>query len=148
MKSNFSRILAIATVGLIAVCASANPASAQSAFKGSFTLPEDVRWANASLPAGDYTLVLKSNSLPAQIVLQGPNGSVFIQTGATDQRNDGESSNMTIERRGNTRFVRDLYLADLGVHLRYSVPSLPKNERMLAQGPASTEQVLIAMAKK
>jgi hypothetical protein len=148
MKSNFSRILAIATLGLIAVCASPNPASAQAAFKGSFTLPEDVRWGNASLPAGDYTFVLKSNSLPAQIVLQGPNGSVFIQTGATDKRNDGESSNMTIERRGNTRFVHDLYLADLGMHLRYSVPSLPKNERMLAQGPASTEQVLIAMAKK
>ncbi len=148
MKINFNRILAITAIALIGLCASAAPASAQNAFKGSFTLPDDVRWANASLPAGDYTFVLKSSSLPAQIVLQGPNGSVIIMTSATDQRNDGDSSNLTIERRGASRFVRDIYLADLGVHLRYSMPSLPKEQRELAQGPASTEQVLIAMAKK
>jgi hypothetical protein len=148
MKSNFSRILAIATLGLIAVCASANPASAQSAFKGSFTLPNDVRWGNATLPAGDYTFSLKSRSLPAQISVQGPANVGFIMTSVTDKRDSGESSNMTIERRGNTRFVHDLYLADLGVHLIYPMPSVPKAERELAQGPASTEHVLIAMAKK
>jgi hypothetical protein len=38
-------------------------------------------------------------------------------------------------------------LAELGLELRYQVPSIPKNERQLAQGPASTEHVLIAMAK-
>jgi len=148
MKANFSRILAITAIALMALCASATPASAQNAFKGSFTLPEDVRWANASLPAGDYSFVLPSNSVPAQIVLQGPNGGAFIMTSATDKRQDGDVSKMTIERRGATRFVRDIYLADLGLHLRYRVPSLPKEERELAQGPASTEQVLIAMAKK
>jgi hypothetical protein len=148
MKSNFSRILAITAIALIAVCASATSASAQSAFKGSFTLPNDVRWASVEMPAGDYTFSLKSGGLPAQISVQGPKGSAFVLTSVTDKRHSGESSTMTIERHGNTRFVRDLYLADLGVHLIYSVPSIPKNERMLAQGPASTEQVLIAMAKK
>jgi hypothetical protein len=148
MKSSFSRILAITAIALIAVCVSATSASAQSAFKGSFTLPNDVRWANVGMPAGDYTFSLKSEGLPAQISVQGPNGSAFVLTSVTDKRHSGESSIMTIERRGNSRFVSDLYLADLGVHLRYSVPSLPENERMLAQGPASTEQVLIAMAKK
>ncbi len=149
MKSNFTRILAITAIALIAVCASATSAFAQNqnAFKGSFTLPNDVSWAGTKLPAGDYTFVMKSSALPAQIVLTGSNGSVFIQTGATDKRNDGESSVMTIEHRGGASFVRDLYLADLGVHLRYFAPSLPKNERRLAQGLASTEQVLVAMAK-
>ena len=148
MKFNFTRILAITAIALMALCASAAPASAQDAFKGSFTLPEDVRWANASLPAGDYTFVLPSTSLPAEIILHGPNGSAMILTSATDKRNDGDSSNLTIERRGASRFVSDIYLADLGLHLRYRVPSLPKEERELAQGPVSTEQVLIAMAKK
>jgi hypothetical protein len=147
MKANFSRILAIATLGLIAVCSSASAASAQSVFKGTFTLPEDVRWGNASLPAGDYSFSLKSTSLPAQISVQGPNGAAFIMTPSTDQRDQGDSSYLTIERRGGTRFVRTMYLADLGLELRYAAPSIPKNERQLAQGPASTEQVLIAMAK-
>ena len=144
MKSNFSRILAIATLGLIAVCASASAASAQSIFKGKFTLPENVQWGNASLPAGDYTFSLKSASVPAQIFLQGPNGGAFIMTGSIDKRDEGESSNLTIERRGESHFVHTMYLADLGLELRYRVPSIPKNERQLAQGPASIEKVLIA----
>jgi hypothetical protein len=148
MKSNFSRTLTIVAIGLIALCASAIPASAQNAFQGNFTLPNDVRWGNAKLPAGDYTFSMQSAAVPAQIIVQGPNGGAFILTSATDVRDSGESSNLTIVRRGATRFVREMYLADLGLHLRYSAPSLPKNERQLVQGPASTEQVLIAMAKK
>jgi hypothetical protein len=144
MKSTFCRILTIATLGLIAVCVSASAASAQNVFKGKFTLPEDVRWGDATLPAGDYSFSLKSVALPAQITLEGPNGGTFILTSSTDKRNAGDSSNLTIERRNGGRFVSKMYLADLGIELRYHVPSLPKNEQELAQGPASTEQVLIA----
>jgi hypothetical protein len=144
MKSTFLRILTIATLGLIAVCASASVASAQNVFKGKFTLPEDVRWGNASLPAGDYTMSVKSIGLPVLVTLEGPNGGTFIMTGSTDKRDSGGSSNLTIERRNGDRVVSKLYLADFGVELRYQVPSQPKGERELAQGPASTEQVLIA----
>ena len=148
MKANFSRILAIAAIALVTICASATPASAQSAYRGSFTLPNDVRWANAVLPAGDYKFDLASVGLPARISLWGPNGGAFITTAITDQKNDGGASVMTIERRGGMRFVSDIYLADLGLHLHYKAPSLPKSEQELAQGPVSTEQVLIAMATK
>jgi hypothetical protein len=148
MKSSFSRILAIVTMGLIAVCASARPAAAQNAFQGNFTLPNEVRWAGAMLPAGDYTFSLKSAGMPAQITLSGPNGRAFVLTSASDQRASGGPSSLTIEHHGGTRFVRELYLADLNLHLRYGAPSMPKNERQLAQGPVFTEQVLIAMAKK
>jgi hypothetical protein len=63
MKTKFTRIIAIATFGLIAICASASSASAQNAFQGKFTLPNDVRWANATLPAGDYTFSLSSSTM-------------------------------------------------------------------------------------
>ena len=64
MKTKFTRIIAIATFGLIAICASASSASAQNAFQGKFTLPNDVRWANATLPAGDYSFSLSSRQCP------------------------------------------------------------------------------------
>jgi hypothetical protein len=144
MKTNFTRIIAIATIGLIAICASASSASAQNAFQGKFSLPNDVRWANATLPAGDYTLSLRSASVPAQVILQGPNGGAFILTSVTDERNEGGSSKLTIEHRGGISFVRSMYLADLGVELTYRAPGLPKKDVELAQGPASIEQVLIA----
>lgn len=144
MKTKFTRIVPIVTFGLIAICASASSASAQSAFQGKFTLPNDVRWANASLPAGDYTFSLSSTTMSGRVFLQGPNGGAFILTSATDQRIEGDSSKLTIEHRGGISFVRSMYLADLGVELTYRAPGLPKKDVELAQGPISTEQVLIA----
>jgi hypothetical protein len=146
MKSNFTRVLAIAALGLIAVCASASPASAQDVFKGSFTLPSDVRWGQANLPAGDYTFSLKSMTLPARIVVTGPNGSQFVLTSSTDQKTIDAPSSLKIERRNGERFVSEIYLADLHMQLNYHERSLPKGDQ-LAMGPVSTEQVLIASAK-
>jgi hypothetical protein len=147
MKSHLTRMLVIAAIGLFTVCASATPASAQNAFQGAFTLPSEVRWQDANLPAGDYTFSLKSAAVPAQILVKGPNASAFILTAATDKRAAGEQSFLTVERRGGTRFVREMYLAALGLHLRYKAPRIPKDEQQLAQGPGTTEQVFIATNK-
>jgi hypothetical protein len=146
MKNNLSRILAIVAIGLIALCAAPKQAAAQDAFKGSFTLTEDVRWANAFLPAGDYTFSLRSNSVPARILLHGPNGYAMILTSARSTRDTQGVSSLTVERRAGTRFVTDLYMADLGIDLRYQAPKLPHDQ--IAQGPRETEKVLVAMATK
>jgi hypothetical protein len=144
MKTKFTRIIAIATFGLIAICASASSASAQDAFQGQFNLPHDVRWANASLPAGNYTFSLDSTTMPGRVFLRGPHGGAFILTSVIDERNEGDSSKLTIEHRGGTSFVRSMYLAELGVELTYRAPKTPKQDVELARGPVSTEQVLIA----
>src|ERR1700682_824995 len=125
MKSHLTRMLAIAAIGLFTVCASATPASAQNAFKGAFTLPSDVRWQGTNLPAGHYTFSLKSVSLPAQLVVTGANGSVFIVTSATDDRANGEQSFLTVERHGATSFIREMYLAGIAMDLHYGVPRTP-----------------------
>jgi hypothetical protein len=145
MKTNLIRVFAALAIGLIVACVSAIPAAAQDAVKGSFTLPNDVRWQNASLPAGDYTFSLKSTATPAQIVLHGDNGPAMVMTSVISDRRDGRQSFLIVEHRGGSRFVRELYLAEVGLHLRYNVPSIPKHERELAQGPVTTEQVLVAM---
>jgi hypothetical protein len=146
MKNNLSRILTIVAIGLIAVCAAPAPAAAQDAYQGHFTLPNDVRWSQNLLPAGEYTFALKSSGLPAQILIHGPNGFAMILTSATSRKQSDASSSITIERRGGMRVVSDLYLAELGLDLRYAAPKLPHNE--IAQGPSATEQVFIAMTTK
>ena len=146
MKSFQNRILAIATLGLLAICGSASQAAAQSV-QGSFTLPNGVRWQSARLPAGDYTFSMKSMATPNQIIVRGPSGPAFVMTVASSKSDAGQQSFLIIERRGVGSFVRELYLAEIGLHLRYSVPNAPKEE-VLAQGPAFTEQILVAMARK
>jgi hypothetical protein len=145
MKSHLNRILAIAALGFVTVCASASPASAQGVFKGHFTLPNDVSWQGQNLPAGEYTFSLKSASVPAQLTVTGANGdSVFIITTATDERNAGGKSFMTVQHQGPSSFIRELYLAGLGLDLRYRVPKNTNDEQRIAQGPVTTERILIA----
>jgi hypothetical protein len=146
MKTNFTRILAIAALGLIAAIVSAKPASAQAAFKGSFTLTSDVRWDQANLPAGDYTFTLESSSVPARIVVRGPNGSQFVSTSSTDVKSIDAPSNLQIVRRNGESRVSQLYLADLHMILLYQEGSKSKGKE-LAMGPVTTEQVRVVSAK-
>ncbi len=90
------------------------PAAAQDAYKGSFTLTEDVRWSQAMLPAGEYTFSLKSATVPAQIILHGPNGSAIVMTSATDTKNSEAPSSITVKRFGGMRVVRDLSSSRVG----------------------------------
>jgi hypothetical protein len=146
MKSLRNRMLAIAAFALAAVCASATPASAQAAFKGSFTLTHQVRWQNAILPAGDYTFQMESLAAPARIVIQGPNGYQFISALVADQK-VSERSMLIVENHGRSSVVSELRLAPINRILRYSVPKAPK-EVELAQGPVTREQILVALNVK
>ena len=147
MKSLRNRVLAIAALGIATICANASPATAQAmAFKGSFTLPNEVRWQGATLPAGDYTFSLKSASGPDLIQLQGPKGGAFVVSLTASKDDVSDHSVMTIEHRAGMSIVRELYLAQIGLRLHYYVPKPAKDEQ-LAQGPVTTEQVLVAAAK-
>ena len=149
MKTSRSRILVIVALGLLAASAWVSPAAAQSggACTGSFTLPDEVRWQGRVVPAGDYTFVLKSAALPAQIELRGRNGVVVLMTAGLSIRDKNQQSFLIIERRSGTSYVRELYLAPIGVHFHYLVPKRPKEE-LLAKGPARTERIQVSSSGK
>jgi len=147
MKTNRIRLLAMAAVGLAAVCASAKPVSAQNAWQGSFTLPNEVHWQGAVLPAGEYTFSMESAASPNKMVVRGKDAAAIIVTIATSTGSKSQPSQLTIERRGDAYFVSEMYSADLGVQFRYSIPA-PSKDELLAQNRASTEHVLIAELRK
>ena len=144
MTSFRNRMLVIAAVALAAICASTVPAAGQGVIQGSFTLPCEVRWQAWTLPAGDYTFKMASMATPNIITLTGPNGSAFVPATVADKSDVSEQSSLTIEHRYGGAIVRELYLAQIGVRLRYNVHKAPKDVE-LAQGPVATEQVLVAM---
>ncbi len=146
MKKHISRIVAIAILGLVTFLAIPNRVHAAPAFKGTFTLTDDVIWNGRELPAGNYEFTLNSSAMPAKILLHGPNGYMWVLTSAQSGKDRGESSNLTVERRNGERYISSLYLADLGIDLRYRAPKL--NEKVIAQGPATIEHIAIAMNGK
>ena len=146
MKELMRRMLAIAAFGLFAVCVSGFPTSAQDVFTGSFTLPHEVRWDRTVLPPGSYTFVFTTTPMPNRMIVTGPGGFELHLSSAMAYRKTDQPSVLILERRGDTSFVRELYLADLGLHLHYDVPKA-KSEKELAQAPPSTEQFLVATGK-
>jgi len=131
-------MLAIVAFALAAVFASAVPASAQVAFRGTFTLHHQIRWQNATLPPGDYTFEMKSLA-STLITLKGPRGAQYITASVADEK-ALDKSMLVIENRGNQSCVRELRLAPIGRALRYSVPKAPKDVE-LARVPVTREQV-------
>ncbi len=146
MKSHRYRMLLIAAFALAAVCVSAIPASAQLVCKGSFTLSHEVRWQNATLPAGDYTFVMQSLASPSRITLKGPNGYQFI-TALVESKTDSNRSMLIVENRGGRSIIAELRLSAIGRSFRYAVPKAPKNAEV-AQGPVTREQIVVAMNAK
>jgi hypothetical protein len=145
MKKHITHIIAIAVLALVTFFAIPNRVQAAPVFKGQFTLTSDVVWNGKELPAGNYEITMNSTAMPARILLLGPNGHMFVLTSAVSGKEQGETSNLTVERRNGTRYISSLYLADLGIELRYRAPKL--NEKMIAQGPLTVEHIAIAYGK-
>lgn len=145
MKKNITHIVAITVLALVTLFAIPNRVQASPVFKGQFTLTSDVVWNNTELPAGKYDFTLDSTAMPAKILLHGPNGYMWVLTSAVSGKEQGEISSLTVERRNGTRYISSLYLADLGIDLRYRQPKL--DEKVIAQGPATVEHISIANGK-
>jgi len=87
---------------------------------------------------------MKSVTAPNLIVLDGPSGSSFVSAIVGDRDKISGPSVLIVEHRAGKSSVRELYMAQLGLRLRYAVPKAPK-ETELAQAPVTTERILVAM---
>ena len=135
MNSLRNRILALTVLGLAYLGSSAIPAAAQGAVcKGSFTLPVATEWQNAKLPAGHYTFSMNSVGFPIHIRVEGENGAVYVGSVGTSQDNSGDKSFLILEQRGDSKYVRELYLAQLGLHVPLLRPVATKG-RAARQAP-------------
>jgi len=148
MKSYRNRLLATLAIALLAISAGVSRTVAQSiSERGSFTLPYEVRWNDAVLPAGEYTFTMHTIMSSPVMTLDTPKVSTFLRPMIVDEKNTNQHSALTIESRGGERFVQELYLADSGRHFRFWPPKTSKSEPQLAQGPATTERVLVSIGK-
>jgi hypothetical protein len=98
----------------LAICAFAAAAIAQSGFIGKFTLPYQVRWGKAVLPAGDYSIHFSSVQSPAIVRSMDGTISTFVFTEAKEDSQKGPSS-LTLVTRGNEWRVASMNLPDISL---------------------------------
>lgn len=105
----------ILSLAILALVLAAQSASAQSAAAGKFTLPNEVRWGRATLPAGDYSFTIGSVNGASMLTLRNENRDVAL---IMAQSHDAQSSggNELIVTQGS---VRELRLPDFGYTFFY-----------------------------
>lgn len=137
-KFAFAAVLAAA---LLAIAPS--PASAQEA-RGSFTLIHDVRWENATIPAGEYGFSYDASNPSPVLVLSKLNGAragFMMLVPATEQAKTSGGDRLVLENTPEGSYVSAMELPGFGITLEFNVPSRVA-EKQLAKAvtPASAGQ--------
>jgi hypothetical protein len=90
-------------------------------YKGTFTLPCEVRWGSVTLPAGDYTLRMDSVSAPRFIYLKGEGKSAVVLAGVPNPRGSSNHSELVLVETAHGYAVRSLSVGEVGLSLDYAV---------------------------
>jgi len=133
-------------VVMFAVLISVTGANGQtSIFAGNFTLTHQVRWGQATLPAGDYSIRFSSLHSPAMVRSMDGKTMAFVFTVSSGDSEKGPSS-LTIVTRGNERKVASMNLPGSHVSLVYS--PLTKAERETLAKSNQIQSVPLIAANK
>jgi hypothetical protein len=145
-KASFNfRKLAVAAA--IAVGLSVSSASAQTLVKGTFTLPYEVHWGKAVLPAGHYSINIVDARKPALVsnTLTGQ-GSAFVMTRAIGDVMKGQPTALLITKMDNERVVRSFNWRE--GNQRFIYRALTETERTRLGSASELEAVPILMAQR
>lgn len=124
MKS-IRKFVYAAVLVLSALSFTPSPASAQDE-GGTFTLPHDVHWGDAVVPAGEYRFSLQPMG-PSEILTltktAGKPASFMLFAKNTDLTADSETARIVIESRSGKSYVSAMHLPQFEVTLHFAVPA-------------------------
>ena len=150
MKSRITRHItqaALLASVLLVTGLSARPASAQRRFEGKFTLPYEVRWGRATLPAGDYQLVFVDNTLDTLLAIRDAKTlrwAAFEPVDIREESHQGASA-LLVGTHGKQHIVYSLTIAELGESFVYARPPAHKSE---FEEAGNSQTVPVTVAKK
>lgn len=120
-------------------------ASAQPAWQGKFTLPYEVHWNHAVLPAGNYTITMESKHAPA--IIRTANGDRSFYTGVPAVvGSEAGGASLLITTRNGQHTVRSLNAPMLGTSFVFR--AIPKSEREALEANALLDSVPVMVTEK
>ena len=135
------KTIRLAVMALVAVGLFVGVASAQE-FVGTVTLPCEVQWDKAVLPAGNYTIIQNSSRLPDYTTVRGEKATVMVKYLVQSLHSDRTGNNtLTLVRRQGRAVVSSLHLSEVGKEFSYPQP---KSEELMAQGPVLIQRIPIS----
>jgi hypothetical protein len=131
--------LAALALGIVA-----GAGNAVTAYQGKFTLPFEVYWGGSTLPAGDYTFEMASQSSPYTLYIRGQKSNVIIRAISADTGVVASSAQLDLVDIADVHTIKTFEAPELGVTFSYYTPkekhTAPKEVRhILHKGPSQTE---------
>jgi hypothetical protein len=125
-KTTIRRYLYAAVLTLSVFSIAPALASAQNA-QGTFTLTHEVRWQNATLPAGEYHFKSQPSGPAQMLVLSKVNGSpagFMILVNDVRESVSGERlDTLVLVSRAGKSYVKEMELPEIGMTLHFDVPA-------------------------
>jgi hypothetical protein len=124
MKS-IQRFAYAAALTLSALNFAPSLASAQDAV-GTFTLPHEVHWQSAVVPAGKYHFTMASNGPSEMLTLRkidGRGAGYMMLVADTEVSKPSDVSELVVVPRSTGSFVSIMQLPEFGVTLHFAVPA-------------------------
>ena len=140
-------MIQLLTLGLLVCFLGAGVANAAPPYRGSFTLPYEVRWGQTTLPAGGYMIRFEDvGSRPFLVIMETKSGRdvAFLAPVATNETTSTGQSALLIANTGNQRVIHSLRLAELGEVFVYD----SKAAREEVREASHTQTVPIIAMKK
>jgi hypothetical protein len=115
---------AITKLGLIAVVVGilAGAGNAVTVYRGKFTLPIEVRWGSSTLPAGDYTFELESQSSPYTLYVHGQKANAIIRAISVDSGVLSTTAQLDLIDTSDVPTIKTFEAPELGVTFTYFTP--------------------------
>jgi hypothetical protein len=123
---------------------SVGAAQAQS-YTARVTLPHEVQWGAASLPAGDYSLALDSVAGSLRVIDASRRIRALVR-GVPESATPTQPASLLITRDGNERTVRSLNCPMWGYKFVYK--PITRAERTLLAGGDQAETVAVRVASR
>jgi hypothetical protein len=115
----------IAKVGVVVLAAGALNVSvhAQNAYQGKFTLPFETYWGGATLPAGDYTFALPTESSPYILYIHGSNANAIVRPVTTEDVSGSGHAQLNLADAAALHVVTEFEAPELGFTFIFSAPT-------------------------
>lgn len=121
--ARYLKLFAKLGLSTLALSALATAGNAQKAYQGKFTLAVETHWEGVTLPAGDYTFSLPSNSAPYRLYIWGQGVGAIITAATADQRVVSERPQLNLVDTAVGYTVQTFEAPELGVTFSYLAPT-------------------------
>ena len=120
-KFVFAALLAASALSLAPTVA-----SAQQPAHGRFTLPHEVRWGSATVPAGEYQFSFDPENASPVLMLSKVSGAptgFLMLVPSTKNPTPSDVNRIVLESTSEGSYVSEMQLPEFGMTLEFAVPS-------------------------